>query len=149
MVELLVCFPIAWGVIAFTLPSNRWRPWLLPIGGIVHLWMTGMALQGPRQFGFYGWLNLDPLGKVFLGLVSVLFFLCACYAPGYLSQRHQRNNRVLCACLMLSLGMMSMIILSHHLGLMWVAMRPLRLSALQDCTSIIIRDRSKPLGSTC
>ena len=122
MVELLVGFPIAWGIVAFLLPSNSWRPWLLPIGGLVHLMMTANALQAAEGLGFNGWLNLDPLGKIFLGLVSLLFFLCACYAPGYLAQRHLRNNRVLCACMMLSLGMMSLIILSHHLGLMWVAM---------------------------
>ncbi len=122
MVELLVYFPIAWGLFAFSVPSNKWRPWLLPIGGFVHLMLTASAFQAPAQLGLYGWLNLDPLGKVFLGLISLLFFLCACYAPGYLAQRNQRNNRVLCSCLMLSLGMMSMIILSHHLGLMWVAM---------------------------
>ena len=122
MVEFLVYFPIAWGIFAFSVPSNKWRPWLLPVGGFVHLMITAAALQAPAQLGLYGWLNLDPLGKIFLGLISLLFFLCACYAPGYLAQRNQRNNRVLCSCLMLSLGMMSMIILSHHLGLMWVAM---------------------------
>ena len=122
MVEFLVYFPIAWGIFAYSVPSNKWRPWLLPVGGFVHLMTTAAALQAPAQLGLYGWLNLDPLGKIFLGLISLLFFLCACYAPGYLAQRNQRNNRVLCSCLMLSLGMMSMIILSHHLGLMWVAM---------------------------
>ncbi len=48
--------------------------------------------------------------------------LCACYVPGYLAHREQRNNRVFCSCLMLSLAMMTLITLSHHLGLMWVAM---------------------------
>lgn len=122
MVEFLVEFPIVWGMVAFIVPMNNWRPWLLPIGGLVHLLMTAKALQAPEGLGFDGWLNLDPLGKIFLGLVSLLFFLCACYAPSYLAQRSQRNNRVLCTSMMLSLGMMSLIILSHHLGLMWVAM---------------------------
>src|SRR4030095_8727256 len=97
-------------------------PWLLPLGGLSHLALTLRALNEPQLTGFGGWLNLDPLGKVFLGLISVLFALCACYAPGYLAHRPQRNNRVLCAGLMLSLAMMTLIILSHHLGLMWVAM---------------------------
>lgn len=122
MAELLVCVPIVWALIALAIPSNRWRPWILPLGGISHLVMTVSALQEPQLRGFYGWLNLDPLGKIFLGLISLMFCLCACYAPGYLALRTNRNNRVLCACLMLSQGMMSLIILSHHLGLMWVAM---------------------------
>lgn len=122
MAELLFCSPIGWALIAFAIPSNRWRPMALPLGGITHLALTFAALQESQLRGFHGWLNLDPLGKIFLVLVSVLFCLCACYAPGYLSQRIERNNRVLCTCLLSSLGMMTLIILSHHLGLMWVAM---------------------------
>lgn len=122
MAALLVCIPIAWALVAMAIPSNRWRPWVLPLGGISHLVMTVAALQEPQLRGFYGWLSLDPLGKIFLGLVSLLFCLCACYAPGYLALRTNRDNRVLCTCLMLLVGMMTLIILSHHLGLMWVAM---------------------------
>ena len=122
MAELLVFLPLAWSALSFAVASNRWRPWLLPLCGATHLALTFRALDEPHLTGFDNWLNLDPLGKVFLGLISVLFALCACYAPGYLAQRRQRNNRVLCSCLMLSLGMMTLIILSHHLGLMWVAM---------------------------
>jgi hydrogenase-4 component F len=122
MAELLVCLPIAWAAVAFVVASNRWRPWLLPLCGLTHLTLTLRALDEPRVTGFGNWLNLDPLGKVFLGLISVLFTLCAFYAPGYLAHRAHRNNRVLCSCLMLSLAMMTLIILSHHLGLMWVAM---------------------------
>lgn len=122
MAALLVCVPLAWALVALAIPSNRWRPWVLPLAGISHLVMTVAALQESQLRGFYGWLNLDPLGKIFLGMVSVMFCLCACYAPGYLALRTNRDNRVLCTCLMLSQGMMTLIILSHHLGLMWVAM---------------------------
>lgn len=122
MAELLVCLPIAWAAVAFVVGSNRWRPWLLPLCGLTHLALSLRALDEPRLTGFDNWLNLDPMGKVFLGLISVLFTLCACYAPGYLAHREHRNNRVLCSCLMLSLAMMTLVILSHHLGLMWVAM---------------------------
>ena len=122
MAELLVCFPLVWAAVAFAAPSNRWRPLLLPVGGAVQLILVARALGEPKLTGLDNWLNLDPLGKIFLGLIAVLFFLCACYAPGYLAHRQQRDNRVLCSCLMLSLAMMTLIILSHHLGLMWVAM---------------------------
>ena len=27
---------------------------------------------------------LDPLGKLVLGLIAIVFFLCSSYAPGYL-----------------------------------------------------------------
>ena len=100
MAELLVFLPMVWAALAFAVASNRLRPWLLPMCALTHLGLTVRALQPgePRVTGFDNWLNLDPLGKVFLGLISVLFTLCACYAPGYLAHRSQRNNRVLCSC---------------------------------------------------
>lgn len=122
MAELLVLLPCAFAGAAFAFPSNKWRPYLLPVGGLVHLILTWMAIQESNLTGWNGWLSLDPMGKLVLGLVSVVTMLCASYAPGYLAERPERDNRVLCACLMLSLAMMSLIVLSHHLGLMWVAM---------------------------
>ncbi len=122
MAELLVCFPIVWAIVAFAIPSNVWRPMVLPVGALAHLLMTVSVMSESSLRGFDGWLVLDPLGKIFLGLISVMFFLCTCYAPGYLALRQERDNRILCSCLMLSLGMMTLIILSHHMGLMWVAM---------------------------
>ncbi len=145
MVELLVCFPILWSLVAFSAPSNRWRPWTLPLGAAVHLAMTYWSLFHPVERGFQDWLVLDPLGKVFLGLISLMFFLCACYAPGYLAQRSERNNRVLCTCLMLSLGMMSLIILSHHLGLMWVAME---MTTLVSAPGLYFNHNARSLEAT-
>src|SRR5712692_3527983 len=95
MIYLLIAFPLLMAGLTFALPSDRWRPWLLPLGG---------------------------LGKVVLGFLGVLFFLCSLYAPGYLALRSDRPNRVFCANLFASLAMMTLVTLSHHLGLMWVAM---------------------------
>jgi hydrogenase-4 component F len=122
MAVLLILFPLCMAALAFAIPSNRWRPYVLPAGGLVQVGLMARALQSPQVEAFQRWLLLDPLSKVFLLLISVLFFLCACYAPGYLAQRQERQNRVLCMCLFLSLSMMTLVILSHHLGLMWVAM---------------------------
>jgi hydrogenase-4 component F len=62
------------------------------------------------------------LGKVVLGFVSVLFFLCSLYAPGYLALRADRPNRIFCTNLFASLSVMTLVTVSHHLGVMWVAM---------------------------
>src|SRR5262249_22579268 len=40
----------------------------------------------------------------------------------FLTSGHVRPNRIFCACFLLSLGMITLVILSHHLGLMWVGM---------------------------
>jgi len=126
MLYLLMLFPLGVAAVAFALPSNRWRPWLLPLGGMGHLGLVVVVLfqsGGAAASSESGaWLLLDPLGKVFLGFFSGFFFLCLLYTAVFLSQETQRSNRVLCSCLLLSLAMMTLVVLSHHLGLMWVGM---------------------------
>ncbi len=111
----------------FAVPSNRWRPWLLPVGGLAQFVLVMGAIFGPGSdapvSGLHeDWLLLDALGKVVLGFLAVLFFLCSLYAPAYLALRSDRANRIFCANLFALLAMMTLVTLSHHLGLMWVAM---------------------------
>jgi hydrogenase-4 component F len=126
MIYLLILFPVVMAVVTYAWPVDRWRPWLLPLGALGHLALVLAAIGQPGQgaglTGLGDWLLLDALGKVILGLISVLFFLCSLYAPGYLALRADRPNRVFCANLFASLAMMTLVTLSHHLGLMWVAM---------------------------
>ncbi len=133
MIYGLILFPLAMAALTFALPSNRWRPWLLPAGGLGHLVLVAVAIFQPGDgavlSGLGEWLLLDALGKVVLGFLSVLFFLCSLYAPGYLALRPDRPNRVFCANLFAALAMMTLVTLSHHLGLMWVAMEATTLAS--------------------
>src|SRR5208337_4626956 len=133
MAYWLIAFPLVMAAVTFAVPSNRWRPWLPPLGALGHLGLVGVALSqpgdAPAVSGLSGWLLLDALGKVVLGFISVSFFLCALYAPGYLALRPDRPNRVFCAILFVVLGMMTLVTLSHHLGLMWVAMEATTLAS--------------------
>src|SRR6266404_1952577 len=132
MIYLLILFPLMMAAVAYAMPSDRWRPWLLPIGGLGHLGLV-MASLYPSSFILHpsagGWLELDALGKVVLGFISVIFFLCSLYAPGYLALRSDRPNRIFCANLLAVLSMMTLVVLSHHLGLMWVAMEATTLAS--------------------
>jgi hydrogenase-4 component F len=120
----LILVPLVLAAITFALPWQRWRPWLLPLGALLHLVLVLLAvaglLDGPDLTG--GWLVLGPLAKLVLLFLGVFFFLCAAYTPAYLALRPERPNRVFCANLFVVLGMMTLVVLSHHLGLMWVAM---------------------------
>lgn len=118
---LIVC-PLLAAALAFAIPSNRWRPWLVPLGGAVQLGLVIAAFGQPEVSAFGRWLFLDPLNKLFLGFNGLFFFLCSLYAPGYLTVRKQRPNRVFCSCLLLAQAVMTLMVLSHHLGMMWVAM---------------------------
>ena len=128
MVIGLVLLPILMGGLAFAVPSNRMRPWLLPVTGLAHLVLTVKALMGPENNTHSSWFILDPAGRLVLLLVSVLFFVCSLYTVGYLKYRAERSNRVFCGCLLASLGTMSLVTWSHHLGVMWVAIEATALS---------------------
>src|SRR5215211_6904599 len=112
MTYLLILVPLGLAAVAAVWPSDRWRPWLLPPGALVHLALVVTTIRqagdGVTFSGLGGSLLLDPLGKVFLGFISVLFFLCSLYAPGYLALRADRPNRVLCTSLFASLAMMTL-----------------------------------------
>jgi hydrogenase-4 component F len=122
MALVLIALPLAAAALVVAVPSDRWRPWLMPVASLGHLVLSVAALQGPPVMALGNWLVLDPLGKVFLGFASVLFFLCSTYTAPYLARGSDRPNRIFCACFLLSLSMITLVILSHHLGLMWVGM---------------------------
>jgi hydrogenase-4 component F len=121
MAYAMIFLPILMAALAAAIPSNRLRPWLLPVTGIAHLAMTIVTLMYPHLTTTAAWLVLDPLGKIILMMISIIFFVCSFYAVGYLRHREERNNRIFCACLMIFLGLMSLVTWAHHLGLMWVA----------------------------
>ncbi len=122
MAFALILLPLVLAAVAAVVPSNRGRPWLLPLAGAMHLVLTVLALLRPELGSAHGWLVLDPPGRIILLQVSVLYLLCAIYAVGYLHHRQERSNCVFCVCLLSFLGTMSLVTWSHHLGLMWVGM---------------------------
>ena len=121
MAFALILLPLAMAGLAAAVPSNRLRPWLLPLTALAHLVMTLIVLARPELRTASAWLVLDPVGQVILLVISTLFVPCMFYSVGYLRYRQERANRVFCACLLALLGILSLITWSHHLGLMWVA----------------------------
>jgi hydrogenase-4 component F len=149
MIYALVLFPLLMAALAFAVPSDRRRAWLLPAGGIGQLGLVATAIvqsgNGAELSGLGGWLLLDALGKVVLGFITVLFFLCSLYAPGYLTLRSDRPNRIFCANLFAALAMMTLVTLSYHLGLMWVAMEA---TTLLSAPSIYFNQNARSLEAT-
>jgi hydrogenase-4 component F len=153
MAYALFALPLLLAALTFAVPSDRWRPWLLPLGALGHLGLVVLVLtlpaNAPAVSGLSGssgpWLLLDAVGKVFLGFLAVLFFLCSLYAPGYLALRSDRPNRVFCSCLFLQLAMMTLVVLSHHLGLMWVAMEA---TTLASAPSLYFNHNARSLEAT-
>ena len=121
MLIALILLPLFLAAMAALVPSDRWRPWLLPVAGCLHFATTLALLLRSEPVVCGPWLVLDPLGKIILLVVSGLFLFSSFYAVGYLQHKPDHPNRVFCVCLLSFLGIMSLVTVSHHLGLMWVA----------------------------
>ena len=121
MLHLIVLLPLLGALVAWAVPDNRLRPVVLPVVALSHLAMTLYLLITPTVPLYGGWISLDPLGKITLLAVSLLFAVCAVYAVGYLAYRQERSNRVLCLGLLVCLSAMTLVTLCQHLGLLWVA----------------------------
>jgi hydrogenase-4 component F len=143
----MILLPLLFAGLAVAVPSNRLRPWILPLAAACHLGLTALAIAAPGVLGAgpdaapgaQTWLALDPPGKLVLLVVSLLFFCCSIYCVGYLRYRRERSNRVFVACLLAFLGVMSLVAWAQHLGLMWVAIEATTLST----APLIYFNRSK------
>jgi hydrogenase-4 component F len=122
MLAALIFLPLIGAAVTWLIPYDRLRPKVLSLFAFAHLGITIQLLtitppESPGQ-----WIHLDPLGKVVLLSTSILFLMCAIYSIGYLYYRQERSNRVLCVGLLVCLSAASLVTISHHLGLMWVAL---------------------------
>ncbi len=129
MKTLLVLVPAAFALAAYLLPSDRLRAWLLPVGGVAHLLLALAAVIAPEPLPVGAWLGLDPLGRLVLLLVSLLFACCSVYGLGYLRFRQQWGTRAFVSCLFLFLAAMSLSAMARHLGILWVAVEATTLAS--------------------
>lgn len=130
MAVALFFTPLLFALAAFFVPSTRVRHWIVPFGAAVQLTLVILALRsGAEVTAFSGWIVLDKLGRIALPLVSALFFACSLYVPTYLHLRPERPTRVFCGALLTFLSMMTLITISHHMGLMWIALEATTLAS--------------------
>src|SRR5512133_1390773 len=129
MVVALVIVPLVAALVAFLVPSDRVRPWIVALTGAAHTAAAiAIVAMGLHLTDVAPWLELDALGRLGLVLVSIVFLVCAVYSIGYLRVRSERPNRVFCTVLLIFLAMTSLLMLSQHLTVMWVAMEATTLS---------------------
>lgn len=117
-----VLLPLLGALIAWLIPDNRRRSFVLPVVGLVHLALTLTLMIDTPPPSPGRWIYLDALGKLNLLSNSILFTVCASYAVGYLNYRRKRPNRVLCVSLLVCLSAMTLVAISQHLGLLWIAL---------------------------
>ncbi len=114
--------PLVLAAAGLAVGSNRRRPIALLGGALLHTAGVAALFASPPAPRPGAWLAFDPLGKVTLLTTTLLFLASAIYAQGYLARRQDRDNRVFVAGLLALLSAMTVVALSHHLGMSWVAM---------------------------
>ena len=122
MLYALIFLPLIGAAVTWLIPYDRFRPKALSLFALSHLGITIQLLTVTPPPSPGGWFHLDGLGKIVLLTTSVLFLFCAIYSTGYLFYRRERSNRVLCIGLLVCLSAASLVTITHHLGLMWVAL---------------------------
>jgi hydrogenase-4 component F len=125
----LVLVPLGFAVVAFAIPGERVRPWLLPTAGAAQLGLVALELVDPGAGAGAPWLGLDAVGRLVTAYLALLFFLCAAYAPWYLALRSERPNRIFCSVMLVFFAMMNLIVSAQHLGLLWVAVEATTLAS--------------------
>jgi hydrogenase-4 component F len=128
MLAALILLPLAGAAVAWLIPFDRLRPKVLSLFALAHLGITIQLLTFTPPQSPGGWFHLDALGKIVLLSTSILFLFCAVYSVGYLYYRRERSNRVFCIGLLICLAAASLVTITHHLGLMWVALETTTIS---------------------
>jgi hydrogenase-4 component F len=75
-----------------------------------------------------GMLEIDALSHLFITLISVLFLATSIYFVGY-HQKAMVSTRVFQAYMLALLACMTLVCVSHHLGVLWVALEASSLAA--------------------
>ena len=142
MILALVIVPALAGIGAFFVRADGIRRGLLLVAALAHAGMTASAWIAKPVPALGGWLALDPIGLLFLSITSALFLAAAVYALGYLPREKRAAKAefeegflsnapeaTFTGCLLLFLAAMTLVTVSQHLGVLWVAVEATTLAS--------------------
>jgi hydrogenase-4 component F len=143
MIATLILIPGLGGLASFFIRSDRLRRGLLVLAAVAHGALTAAAWGVRPAPVLHGWLLLDDPGLLFLSISSALFLAAAFYAIGYLGRERRGERRdfeegflfanapeaTFTGCLLLFLASMTLVTVSQHLGLLWVAIEATTLAS--------------------
>jgi hydrogenase-4 component F len=136
MLLALLAIPTVTGFLAFAIRSDQIRRGLLLIAALLHTGLVIATWVTPPLPVWGGWLLLDAVGQVFLSITSVLFLAVAVYSLPYLQRERRATTHMdfeegflfvdapearFTGCLLLFLAAMTLVTVSQHFGLLWVA----------------------------
>jgi hydrogenase-4 component F len=143
MLWFLIALPVVAGLLAFAMPWNGPRRALLAGTAFAHTCLVTLIFVQPPAPVLYGWIALDATSALFLGITSFIFLITAFYAVGYLARERRRTREqpgeelpfanypeaTFTGCCLLFLAAMTLVVVSQHWGLMWVAVEATTLAS--------------------
>jgi hydrogenase-4 component F len=143
MLWLLVAVPLIAGMLAFAIPWNWLRRILFVATAVIHAGLMAASLVQTPAPMLDGWIALDATAALFLAITSFIFLVTAFYAVGYLAREGARSpersgdelpfvnypEATFTGCCLLFLAAMTLVIVSQHWGLMWVAVEATTLAS--------------------
>ncbi len=129
MLPLLIAVPLGFAALSFVIGSAAVRRWLVPLLGFVQLGLVAVAVSQASPPAWNGWLALDALGRICLVFTAVLYLPLSLYTGAYLRQRAPKNERLFCAAMLASPGILAEVMLAQHMGLLWVGLEACTLTA--------------------
>ncbi len=121
LIILLPTFIFLSSLLPLSIYSKKARENALIGMSVIHCCaVLSLCLFSKNASFFNGWMAIDPLAKVFLLAISMLFLCCNFYAPSFLADTSDKQHRLFSFCVPLLLFLMSLMTMSHHFGLLWV-----------------------------
>ena len=143
MILALIGVPLFAGLAAFLLKNDGARRVLLLVAALTHFVLVLTSWWIRPEPLLENWLVVEGLELLFLTVTSTLFLASAIYATGYLRRESKAAAQdsekgylfktapeaSFIGCLLLFLSMMSLVVVSRHFGILWVAVEATTLTS--------------------
>ena len=117
---LLLGLPLLAAAAAFVIQQNWTRKMVLLLTAFIHLITVVSFWRGPHNVQLSPFLGFDVLSQLILTCISILFFVVSIYLIGTLKEKG-RSNKIFIVCLLCLLLAMTLVAMSRHMGLLWIA----------------------------
>ncbi len=128
MVEIVFLVPFLTGFISFFLSPKIGRT-MMVLTGAVHLLLSIMLWGQRPEALFPQYFAVTPEGLLSLVVISFLFFLTSIYSTSYLKAAELRSENIFIGSMQLFLATMTMVTLSDHIMVMWIAIEATTLAS--------------------
>lgn len=119
LLELLVLLPFLGALIAFLAPGRHTKLQIFVGVSVIHLILSIIVISYGDKFGEV--LGIDDLGRLLLGLMSLVNLPCAIAGVDYIHSGRRAKSDTYVPFNLLFLGAMTLALCTMHLGVFWVA----------------------------